>query len=580
MKGKVMLKLLKYFKFNKVVVTSLVIVILLKTLGILYVPTLTASIVNNGVIKGDINYVLKTGGIMIGVAIFTGILAILSTYLSANLSATLSRDMRRKIFFHSQKLSVEDYKKFSTSSLITRCTSDVNQVENTVIMIFEMIIPVPFITLTGMLLAFSKDKYMALIILITGLTLLIFILLISKRVIGLSIGMQEELDKINSRVRQFISGIRIIRAFNRDRYEKKLMDKTFESYAVINIKMNKIFAMEMPFILFILNLCTIAILWFGAVRINAGEMLVGDIMAVIEYSIIILVYLIMAVMVLMNLPRASACSKRILEVLAYKPEIIDEKTTDQILNNNISLEFRNVTFSYKDAKEPVLKDLNFICESGKTTAIIGATGSGKSTIGKLIPRLHDVKAGEILINEINIKKLSQKDLRNIISYSPQKAFLFSGTVASNIRHGKKDATLEEIRSAAVTAQAENFIMELKLDYDSIVSQGGSNFSGGQKQRICIARALVKKSHIYVFDDSFSALDYSTDAKLRAAMKEKLKSSIVITIAQRISSIMEADQIIVLDKGQIVGIGTHKELMKNCSVYIKIAESQLSKEELA
>ncbi|AQS08856.1 lipid A export ATP-binding/permease protein MsbA [Clostridium saccharobutylicum] len=575
-----MLKLLKYFKFNKVIVNSLIIVILLKTLGILYVPTLTASIVNNGVIKGDINYVLKTGGIMIGIAIFTGILAILSTYFSANLSATLSRDMRRKLFFHSQKLSVEDYKKFSTSSLITRCTSDVNQVENTVIMIFEMIIPVPFITLIGMLLAFSKDKYMALIILITGLTLLIFILLISKRVIGLSIGMQEKLDKINSRVRQFISGIRIIRAFNRDRHEKKLMDNAFESYAVINIKMNKIFAMGMPLILFILNLCTVAILWFGAVRINAGEMLVGDIMAVIEYAIIILVYLVMAVMVLMNLPRASACSKRILEVLSYNPEIVDEKTTDLILNNNISLEFRNVTFSYKDAQEPVLKDINFICESGKTTAIIGATGSGKSTIGKLIPRLHDVEAGEILINDINIKKFSQKDLRNMISFSPQKAFLFSGTIASNIRHGKKDATSEEIRNAAITAQADNFIMELKSDYDSIVSQGGSNFSGGQKQRICIARALIKKSDIYVFDDSFSALDYSTDARLRAAMKEKLKSSIVITIAQRISTIMEADQIIVLDKGQIIGIGTHKELMKNCSIYIEIAKSQLSKEELA
>lgn len=575
-----MLKLLKYFKFNKAMVTSLIIVILLKTLGTLYVPTLTASIVNNGVIKGDMNYVLKTGVIMVGVTIFTGILAILSTYFSANLSATLSRDMRRKIFFHSQKLSAEDYKKFSTSSLITRCTSDVNQVENTVIMIFEMIIPVPFITLIGMLLAFSKDKYMAVIILITGLTLLIFILLISKRVIGLSIGMQEKLDKINSRVRQFISGIRIIRAFNRDRYEKKLMDKTFESYADINVKMNKIFAMGMPLILFILNLCTVAILWFGAVRINAGKMLVGDIMAVIEYSIIILAYLVMAIMVLMNLPRASACSKRILEVLSYKPEIIDEKINEKILGNKKILEFRNVTFSYKDAQEPVLKGLNFMCESGKTTAIIGATGSGKSTIGKLIPRLHDVKDGGILINDINIKKFSQKDLRNMISFSPQKAFLFSGTIASNIRHGKKDATSDEIRNAAITAQADNFIMELKSDYDSIVSQGGSNFSGGQKQRICIARALIKKSDIYVFDDSFSALDYSTDARLRAAMKEKLKSSIVITIAQRISTIMEADQIIVLDKGQIVGIGTHKELMKNCSIYIEIAKSQLSKEELA
>ncbi|OCA96693.1 ABC transporter ATP-binding protein [Clostridium beijerinckii] len=575
-----MLKLFKYFKFNKATVISLVIVILLKTMGILFVPTLTANIINNGVVKGDLYYVLKTGGVMIGIAILTGILAIVSTYLSANLSATLSRDMRRKIFLHSQKLSIEDYKRFSTSSLITRCTSDVNQVENTVIMIFEMIIPVPFITLIGMLLAFFKDKYMALIILITGIALLIFILLISKRVVSISIRMQEELDKINSRVRQFISGIRIIRAFNRDVYEKKLMDNTFESYSDINIKMNKIFAIGMPLILFMLNLSTVAILWFGAVRINDGKMLVGDIMAVIEYSIIILVYLVMSLMVLMNLPRASACSKRILEILAYNPQIVDEKTAQKTLPDKKILEFRNVTFSYKDAKEPVLKNINFTCESGKTTAIIGATGSGKSTIGKLIPRLHDVKDGEILINHINIKKFAQKDLRNMISLSPQKAFLFSGTVASNMRHGKKDATLEEIKTAAITAQADNFIMELKSDYDSTVSQGGSNFSGGQKQRICIARALIKKSDIYVFDDSFSALDYSTDAKVRKAMKEKLKDSIVITIAQRISTIMEADQIIVLDKGEVVGIATHKELMKNCPIYIKIAESQFSKEELA
>lgn len=575
-----MIKLLKYFKFNKAIVTSLVIFILLKTIGILFVPTLTASIVNNGVVKGDMNYVLETGGVMIGVAMLTGILAILSTYLSANLSATLSRDIRKKIFLHSQKLSIEDYRKFSTSSLITRCTSDANQIGNTLIMILEMVIPVPFITLIGIVLAFFKDKYMALIILITGVTLLIFMLLISRKVIGLSIGMQEELDRINSRVRQFISGIRIIRAFNRDRYEKNLMDNTFKSYADINIKMNKIFAIGIPLILFILNLCAIAILWFGAVRINDGKMLVGDIMAVIQYSIIILMYLVMTVMVIVNLPRASACSKRILEVLTYTPEIIEEKINEKILGDKKILEFRNVTFAYKDAKGPVLKNINFTCESSKTTAIIGSTGSGKSTIGKLIARLHDVKDGEILINDINIKKFSQKDLRDMISFSPQKAFLFSGTIASNIRHGKKDATSEEIRNAGRTAQADNFIMELKSDYDSIVSQGGSNFSGGQKQRICIARALIKKSDIYVFDDSFSALDYSTDARLREEIKEKLKDSIVITIAQRISTIKDADQIIVLDKGKIEGIGTHKQLMKNCPIYIEIAESQLSKEELA
>lgn len=575
-----MLKLFKHVKVNKVLLASLLTIIILKTIGILYIPTLTAEIINNGVIKGDINYVLKTGGVMTGIAIFTGILAILSTYFSANLSATLSRDVRSKLFSHAQKLSIDDFKNFSTSSLITRCTSDVNQIENTVNMFFEMIIPVPFITIIGMFLAFSKDRYMALIIFITGGLFLAFIMLISKRVINLSIKMQGELDKINSRVRQYITGIRVIRAFNREKHEKKLMDDTFTSYGDINIKINKIFAMAMPVIMFIMNLCAVTILWFGSIRISDGYMKLGDIMAVVEYSIIILVFLIMAVMMLMNMPRAIACSKRILEVLEYEPEIIDEKITELIPSGRKILEFRNVTFSYGGAEKPVLKNLNFICESGKTTAIIGATGSGKSTIGKLIPRLHDTQGGEISINGINIKDFSQRDLRDKISFSEQKAFLFSGTIADNIRHGKATATIDEIRSAAMAAEADKFILELKADYDSLVSQGGSNFSGGQKQRLCIARALVKNSDIYVFDDSFSALDYKTDAKVRKTIKVKLKDSIVITIAQRISTIMEADQIIVLEEGEIVGIGTHRELLENSPIYLDIARSQLSEEELA
>lgn len=309
-------------------------------------------------------------------------------------------------------------------------------------------------------------------------------------------------------------------------------------------------------------------------------MLIGDIMAVIEYSIIILVYLVMAVMVLINMPRATACSRRILEVLEFEPEIMDEKTTEVISRGRKNLEFRNVTFSYRDAEKPVLKNLNFVCENGKTTAIIGATGSGKSTIGKLIPRLHEIQGGEILINGANIKDFSQRNLRDKISFSSQRAFLFSGTIADNIRHGKKDATIDEIKSAAKVAQADKFILESKAGYDSLVAQGGSNFSGGQKQRLCIARALVKKSDIYVFDDSFSALDYKTDAKLREAIKPEVKDSIVIIIAQRISTIIDADQIIVLDEGKIVGVGKHKELLKDCPIYMQIAETQLSKEELA
>jgi len=575
-----MLKLFKHFKVNKILLTSLFIIILLKTVGILYLPTLTARIINTGVIKGDISYVLKTGGVMIAVAIFTGVLAILSTYFSANLSSTLSRDIRNKLFSHVQKLSIHDFKAFSTSSLITRCTSDVNQIENTVNMFFEMIVPVPFITLIGMLLALSKDIYMALIICVTGAVFIIFNVIISKKIMNLSLSIQTKLDKINSQILQYISGIRVIRAFNRDKHENRLLNETFTSYADVNIKMNKILAVAMPGIMVIMNLCAVAILWFGSIRISNGKMLLGDIMAVIEYSIIIFVYLVMAVIVLLNVPRASVCSKRILEVLEYEPEIVDEKTTESIPKGRKTLEFRNVTFSYRDAEKPVLNNISFMCQSGKTTAIIGATGSGKSTIGKLIPRLHEIQGGEILINGINIRDFSQKNLRDMISFSPQKAFLFSGTIADNIRHGKKDATAKEIKSAAKIAQSDNFISELNHNYDSFVAQGGSNFSGGQRQRICIARTLVKKSDIYVFDDSFSALDYKTDAKLREALKSIVKDSIVITIAQRISTIMEADQIIVLEEGKIVGIGTHSELLKNCPIYIKIAKSQLSEEELA
>lgn len=575
-----MLKLFKHFKTNKVLLVSLFIIILMKTIGILYIPTLTAKIINNGVIKGDIHYVLKTGGIMIIVAIFTGVLAILSTYLSANLSGALSRDIRSKMFSHAQRLSIHDFKHFSTSSLITRCTSDVNQIENIVTMFFEMIIPVPFITIVGMFFAFSKDRYMAFIIFITGVIFIVFNILISKKVINLSLKIQVQLDKINSRVRQYISGIRIIRAFNREKHEKKLMDDTFTDYANINIEMNKILAVAMPGVMTIMNVCAVAILWFGSMRVSKGAMLIGDIMAVIEYSIIIFVFLVMAIIVLLSVPRASACSRRILEVLEYEPEIIDEKITEFISSSKKILEFRNVTFCYRDAEKPVLKNLNFICESGKTTAIIGATGSGKSTIGKLIPRLHEIKGGEILINGVNIKDFSQKDLRDIVSFSPQKAFLFSGTISDNIKHGKKDATIDEIKSASKAAQADEFISELNHSYDSFVSQGGSNFSGGQRQRLCIARTLIKESYIYVFDDSFSALDYKTDAKLRNAIKPRLKDAIVITIAQRISTIMEAEQIIVLEEGKIAGIGTHTELLKNCPIYMQIAESQLSKEELA
>lgn len=569
-----MFGLFKHFQLNKKKVSLLVLFIALQTLGTLFIPRLTADIINNGVVMGDSDYVIRTGAYMLGIAIATGISSILATYLTADITTVFARQIRRKLFSKIQVLSVQDFKSFHTSSLITRSTNDIEQVQSTLGMFFEMMLPVPFIAVIGMFLAYSRDPYMALIILIATLVFFLVIVLISKRVIVLSDQVQVALDKINGKVGQYISGVRVIRAFNRTTFEKKQMDHTFTDYANINIRINRTFALAWLFILLIMNLSVVAILWFGSHRINDGSMQIGDIMAVVEYTMIILFYLIMALMALLSLPRATACAHRIREVIEYEPEIVDGTDSLNNANESLSLEFRNVTFCYSDAENPVLHSLNFVAESGKTTAIIGGTGSGKSTIAKLIPRLHDVQGGEILLNGIDIKALRQQELRDHIGFVPQKSFLFSGNIEENIKHGKKDATLEEIKQAAKTAQADDFINNLEDGYGSFVSQGGSNFSGGQKQRLAIARALVKKPSIYVFDDSFSALDYKTDAALRSALKEETGDSIVVIVAQRISTIMDADQIIVLDEGEIVGTGTHQELLESCDVYKQIAESQL------
>lgn len=573
-----MIKLLKNIRPSKLTAIVILILMFFQTAGTLYLPTLMADIVNNGIINGDMPYIYKSGGLMLIVAILTGLFAILGAYIASAYSASIDMDIRNALFTKAQALSIHDFNRVGTASMITRCTSDVTQVQQAFILFLQMVLPVPIITIGGLVLAYSKDKYMAVIIAIAVLAFSLVALLISKKAMPLFSTLQAGMDKINQVLRENIVGVRVIRAFNKTHYEKNRMDHAFTHYAGIGIRVNKLFAIMMPIVMLIMNFCTIALIWFGGVRVSKGALQIGDIMALVEYSMLILFYLIMGVFIFLSLPRAKACAIRINEVLDIDPQIVDGTDTFTTANTPDKLSFKDVTFNYDGAEEPVLNHLSFTCKKGETTAIIGGTGSGKSTIASLIPRFYDIMGGSISIDGTDIKSVSQLDLRSKIGYVPQKAFLFSGTIKENIKYGKPDASMEDIIEACTIAQAHNFISVMDNGYESFVSQGGNNYSGGQKQRLAIARALVKKPEIYVFDDSFSALDSKTDAALRKALKEQVKDSAVIIVAQRVSTIMDADQIIVLDNGSIAGIGTHEQLLSSCTIYNQIAKSQLRKEE--
>jgi ATP-binding cassette subfamily B protein len=573
-----MLQLFKQAQLGKRNVFLLILFTTLQVIGTLYLPTLTANIINNGVVAGDRDYVLRTGALMLGVAVMTGMFSILGTYFSAEVSTRFARNTRKRLFGHTQKLSYQDYKHFSTSSLITRATNDIEQLQTTLGMFFEMMMPAPFVFVIGLFLAFTRDSRMALIIIVSAVLFAIIIGLIAKAVFPLFAKVQKGLDRINGTVQQYISGIRVVRAFNRTKLETENMNESFRDFAKLNIKINRLFAVMMPLVMLIMSLVTVAIIWFGAIRINSGNMQIGDVMAIIEYAMNILMYVIMAVFTLIYIPRAKVCAARIREVLDYKPEIMDGNEHIKA-GSKLSLEFKNVGFRYQEAENPVLHNINFTCEAGTTTAIIGGTGSGKSTLARLIPRLIDTSSGQILLNGANVKDLPQIETRKRVGFVPQKAFLFSGTIADNLKHGNPKATLRDMKQAAIVAQSHEFISEKEGGYEAFVAQGGKNLSGGQRQRISIARMLMKKPDIYVFDDSFSALDFKTDSALRQSLKRVTENAIVINIAQRISTIREADQIIVLDQGRIAGIGTHDDLMQTCEVYIEIAKSQLSEEEL-
>lgn len=575
-----MKKLIKFLKPYTVAVVAVIVFVFAQSISELYLPTLMSDIVDIGIVNGDIKYIIKIGGIMLIVAAGGTVFTILASFLSSRVAAGFGRDLRNQVFSKVESFSIEEFEKIGTSSLITRTTNDITQIQQVVFMILRMMISAPLMCIGGIIMAVSRDAELSLVIVIVIPIIASLIFLIAKKGVPLFKVMQTKIDKLNLILREELTGIRVIRAFNRSEHEKERFNKANLDLTKTASKAFKIMVSLMPLMMLLLNLTTISIIWFGGLRIDSGRMQVGDLMAFIQYVMQIMFSLFMLSMMFVMIPRASVSTNRINQVLEMETNIKDPKQPKKNTGKKGLVEFKNVSFSYPGAERPVLNNLSFCAQSGKVTAIIGGTGSGKSTVINLIPRFYDIDSGSILINGIDIREMSQKELRSKIGFVPQKAVLFSGTIADNIRYGKENATVDEIQHAVDIAQATDFIINMKDGFDYQISQGGTNISGGQKQRLSIARALVRKPEIYLFDDSFSALDFKTDAKLRIALKKEIKDSTVIIVAQRVSTIMDADQILVLDEGEIVGIGKHKELLNTCKVYREIVSSQLSEEELA
>ncbi len=565
----------------KLALAGVLFLTLLQSLSELYLPTLMADIVNIGIVGGDNSYIWKIGGIMLLIAAVGVGFSIWASDLSAKISAGLGRIIRGKLFAHAEKFSLQEFDRIGTASMITRTTNDVTQVQMVMMMMLRMMVMAPMMCIGGLVMAISKDAKLSLVIAVVIPILVATIFGIAWKGIPLFKVMQTKLDKLNLVLRESLTGIRVIRSFNRVDYETKRFAEANRDLTDTAIRANQIMAAMMPAMILVMNFASIAIIWFGGLRIEAGGMQVGDLMAFIQYAMQIMFSLVMVSMMFVMLPRASASAVRINEVLDIKPEIEDAvQTKEPAMQRSGHVRFENVTFHYPGAEAPAVGGISFTAEPGEVTAIIGGTGAGKSTLVSLIPRFYDVGEGRVLIDGMDVREMKQETLRAKIGFVPQKAVLFTGTIAENIRYGKEDATEEELRHAADIAQATEFISGMKEGYDSVLAQGGKNVSGGQKQRLSIARALVRRPDIYIFDDSFSALDFKTDAKLRAALKPETSEATVLIVAQRVSTIMDADRIIVLEDGRIAGNGNHDELMATCEVYREIVLSQLSEEEIA
>jgi len=567
-----MFTILKYIKPYKWLVVSIMGLTLAGIIFELYVPTLMANIVDIGIVNSDVPYIIQSGLWMLVLSILAIFVTIFSNYLSSKVAVGFGRDMRRHLFLKVESFSVETYEKFGPATLITRTTNDIKQVQDVLNMILGMATRAPLMLIGGIILAFSRDPQLSLIFLVALPLLVLIIFIIIKKATPLFVLLQKKTDRLNLVIREILTGTRVVRAFNQVLYEKKRFNSANEEFRDTGIKVNQTMAMLFPFLQLIMNFTNIAIVWFGAVRISQGTMQVGNMMAFLQYALMIFMAFIMLSIALIMIPRAQASAYRINEVLLVDPTVKDPEKSTMKESLIGQVQFENVTYRYAGAEKAALENISFEVKQGQTTAIIGSTGSGKSTLIKLIPRFYDPDEGKVIMSGTDIREMTQEELREQIGYVPQKASLFSGTIADNLRIGKEDATEEEIIEALTIAQAIDFVHEKDKGIHSLINQTGSNLSGGQKQRLSIARALVRKPDIYLFDDSFSALDYKTDAKLRRTLKEKLNATVII-VGQRVSSIMDADQIIVLDEGKMVGKGTHEYLLKTNTVYQEIVSSQ-------
>lgn len=575
-----MIKLFRFLKPYRIPISIVFVLVFFQSLANLYLPTLMADIVDTGIIKGDTAYILRIGGFMLLVTIGGVLCAIAASFFSARIAIGFGRIIRAKLFTHVENFSLHEFDSIGTASLITRTTNDTTQVQQVVIIILNMMISAPLMFIGGIILAISQDATLSWVLVGIIPILLVAIFVIMGKAIPLFQVLQKKLDRLNLVLDEGLTGVRVIRAFDRIDYEKERFDEANLDLTNTAIKVNRIIAALFPILMLVLNLSTITIFWFGSIRINNGDMQVGNLMAFLQYAMQILFALLMLSMMFIMLPRAAASATRINQVLEMEPEIKDAAQLKQADTQRGYVEFQDVTFRYPGAEEPALCNISFLARPGEVTAIIGGTGSGKSTLVNLIPRFYDVESGSVLVDGVDVREMTQEHLRAKIGFVPQKAVLFSGTVAENIRYGKEEASEEEVEHAADVAQATEFISAMKDGFDSMIAQGGTNVSGGQKQRLSIARALVRRPEIYVFDDTFSALDFKTDARLRAALKQETLDATVLIVAQRVSTVMDADQIIVLDEGRLVGIGTHRELMETSEVYYEIVSSQLSLEEIA
>ena len=578
-----MLKLFKYLKPYIWLIVPLIILIYLQVMANLSLPDLMAKIVDNGIIGGDMNAIIKNGLIMLGVTLGGGVAAVGVGFLSARTATGFARDVRQKVFKKVEGFSIVEFNKFSTASLITRSTNDIQQIQSTTLMILRLVIMAPLMAIGGLQKAMENAPDLSWIIAVAVVSLLVVIIVLFVAALPKFKLLQKMVDKLNLVTRENLTGLRVVRAFNKEKTEENKFNDANTDLMKLNLTVNRMMIIMQPFMNLVMNMALIAIVWFGAHLVSERLIDVGNMMAFMQYATQVIMSFLMISMLFIMIPRASVSAKRVNEVIDTDISIKDPEESKKVKKapgrGSGRVEFRDVTFTYPDAEAPVLSGVNFTAEPGQTTAIIGSTGSGKSTLIDLIPRFYDVSAGQILIDNVDIRDQNLPDLYSQIGYVPQKGVLFSGSIKSNVAYGNPVASAEEIENAIKVSQSKDFVQKKEDGVNASISQGGANVSGGQKQRLSIARALAVKPKVYIFDDSFSALDFKTEAKLKKELKKETKNKTVLIVAQRISTIINADKIIVMNEGKIVGEGTHQELLKNNSVYQEIASSQLSEEEL-